>query len=174
MNAEAGLRRLLAQPTDTEAVRRLLACIVKDGMRTADIVNRTRALIKESAAAEGMPGDQRCDQGHKLAKDLPSVQGDRIAAMHESLVVEVFGCRHAETIPTLRRPASENRQGTKSREVGHRRGSGRYGDLMAALSSGVNVMPTGCGRRICTLVSSEACDRRLGKRLELINERTVR
>jgi hypothetical protein len=37
-----------------------------------------------------------------------------------------------------------------------------------------NVMPTGCGRRICTLVSLEACDRRLGKRLELINERTVR
>jgi C4-dicarboxylate-specific signal transduction histidine kinase len=53
MNAEAALRLLLAQPTDTEAVRRLLACIVKDGMRTGDIVNRTRALIKESAAAEG-------------------------------------------------------------------------------------------------------------------------
>jgi C4-dicarboxylate-specific signal transduction histidine kinase len=55
MNAEAAVRLLLAQPTDTEAVRRLLACIVKDGMRTGDIVNRTRALIKESAATEGMP-----------------------------------------------------------------------------------------------------------------------
>ena len=66
MNAEAALRLLLAQPTDTEAVRRLLACIVKDGMRTGDIVNRTRALIKESAATEGMPGDQRCDpRGHR-------------------------------------------------------------------------------------------------------------
>jgi C4-dicarboxylate-specific signal transduction histidine kinase len=54
MNAEAALRLLLAQPTDTEAVRRLLACIVKDGMRTGDIVNRTDALIKESAATEGM------------------------------------------------------------------------------------------------------------------------
>jgi C4-dicarboxylate-specific signal transduction histidine kinase len=43
MNAEAALRLLLAQPTDTEAVRRLLACIVKDGMRAGDIVNRTRA-----------------------------------------------------------------------------------------------------------------------------------
>ena len=61
MNAEAALRLLLAQPTDTEAVRRLLACIVKDGMRTGDMVNRTRALIKESAATEGMPGDQRCE-----------------------------------------------------------------------------------------------------------------
>ena len=45
MNAEAALRLLLAKPPDTEAVRRLLACIVKDGTRTGDIVNRTRALI---------------------------------------------------------------------------------------------------------------------------------
>ena len=48
MNAEAALRLLLAQPTDTETVRRLLACIVKDGMRTGDIVHRTRALIKKA------------------------------------------------------------------------------------------------------------------------------
>jgi len=61
MNAEAALRLLLAQPTDTEAIRRLLACVIKEGMRTGDIVNRTRALVKESAATEGMPGDQRCD-----------------------------------------------------------------------------------------------------------------
>jgi C4-dicarboxylate-specific signal transduction histidine kinase len=44
MNAEAALRLL---PTDPEAVRRLLACIVKDGMRTGDIVHRTRALIRK-------------------------------------------------------------------------------------------------------------------------------
>jgi C4-dicarboxylate-specific signal transduction histidine kinase len=65
MNAEAALRLLLAQPTDTEAVRRLLACIVMDGLRTGDIVDRTDALIKESAVTEGMPGDQCCDpRGH--------------------------------------------------------------------------------------------------------------
>ena len=58
VNAETALKLLLAQPTDTEAVRRLLASIVKDGVRTGDIGNRTRALIKESAAMEGMPGDQ--------------------------------------------------------------------------------------------------------------------
>jgi signal transduction histidine kinase len=52
MNAEAALRLLLAQPTDTEAVRRLLACIVRDGLRTGDIVDRTDALIKESAATK--------------------------------------------------------------------------------------------------------------------------
>jgi C4-dicarboxylate-specific signal transduction histidine kinase len=48
MNAEAALRLLLAQPTNTEAVRRLLACIVKDGMRSGDIVDRTHALIKKA------------------------------------------------------------------------------------------------------------------------------
>ncbi len=40
-------------------------------------------------------------------------------------LVQVFGCRHDEAIHTLRRPASEKRQGTKSREVGHRRCRGR-------------------------------------------------
>jgi C4-dicarboxylate-specific signal transduction histidine kinase len=49
MNAEAALRLLVSQPTDTEAIRRLLACIVKDGMRTGDIANRSRTLIKDAA-----------------------------------------------------------------------------------------------------------------------------
>jgi len=42
-----------------------------------------------------------------------------------SPVVQVFGCRHDEAIHELWRPASEKRQGTKSREVGHRRCRGR-------------------------------------------------
>ena len=52
MNAEAALRLLLAQPADTEAIRRLLACIVKDGMRSGDIANRTRVLIKDATLRE--------------------------------------------------------------------------------------------------------------------------
>ena len=52
MNAEAALRLFLAQPADTEAIRRLLACIVKDGMRSGDIANRTRALIKDATRRE--------------------------------------------------------------------------------------------------------------------------
>jgi C4-dicarboxylate-specific signal transduction histidine kinase len=52
MNAEAALRLLLAQPTDTEAVRRLLACIVKEAMRSGDIVDRTHALIKKPPRKE--------------------------------------------------------------------------------------------------------------------------
>jgi hypothetical protein len=61
MNTEAALRFLLPEPTDAEAVRRLLVCIVEDRMLTGDVVHRSRALIKESAATEGMPGDQRCE-----------------------------------------------------------------------------------------------------------------
>src|SRR6266404_2444216 len=60
--------------------------------------------------------------------------------------VQVFGRRHNDPFHALWRPASKKRQGTKSREVGHRRGSGRYGDLMAAPNSVVDVTPTGCGR----------------------------
>jgi hypothetical protein len=36
-----------------------------------------------------------------------------------SAIVQVFGRRHEEAIHSLQRPASEKRQGTKSREVGH-------------------------------------------------------
>jgi C4-dicarboxylate-specific signal transduction histidine kinase len=53
MGAEAALSLLFVQPTDTEAVRRLLAGIVKDGIRTGDIVHRTRALINEAAGGHG-------------------------------------------------------------------------------------------------------------------------
>jgi len=48
MNAEAAPRLILAQPTDAEAVRGLLACIVEDGRRTGGIVNRTRTLTKKA------------------------------------------------------------------------------------------------------------------------------
>jgi C4-dicarboxylate-specific signal transduction histidine kinase len=95
MNAEAALRLLLAGPTDAEAVRQLLACVVKDGMRTGDIVNRTRALIKKAQArrecleinavtleAMDVIHDELVMNGvsvqMKLAKDLPLVQGDRV------------------------------------------------------------------------------------------------
>jgi hypothetical protein len=91
-----------------------------------------------------------------------------------SPIVQVFGRRHNDPFHALWRPASKKRQGTKSREVGHRRGSGRYGDLMAAPNSVVDVTPTGRGRGICTLARLEAYNRHLGKRSERINERSVR
>jgi C4-dicarboxylate-specific signal transduction histidine kinase len=95
MNAEAALRLLLAQPTDTGAVGRLLACIVKDAMRTGDIVDRTRALVRKAPPwrecleinavtleAIDVTHDELVMNGvsvqMKLAKDLPPVQGDRV------------------------------------------------------------------------------------------------
>ena len=94
--------------------------------------------------------------------------------MATSEFVQVFGGRHDERFDALWRPASKKRQGTQSREVGHRSCNGRYGDLMAVPSSSVDVTSTGCGRRICTQARLEACNRHIGKRLERINERTVR
>jgi C4-dicarboxylate-specific signal transduction histidine kinase len=95
MNAEAALQRLLAQPTDAEAVQRLLACIVRDAMRTGDLVNRTRALIKKAPrprecleinalilTAIDLANDDLVANSvsvrMKLAKDLPRVQANRL------------------------------------------------------------------------------------------------
>jgi hypothetical protein len=80
----------------------------------------------------------------------------RCAARTMSVFVQVFGRRHDDPFHALWRPASKKRQGTKSREVDHWRDNGRYGDLMAAPSWRVDVTPTGCGRRICTLTRLEA------------------
>jgi hypothetical protein len=41
----------------------------------------------------------------------------------------IYSARRRETLRTLNWPASKKRQGTKSREVWHRVGSERYGDL---------------------------------------------
>jgi hypothetical protein len=49
-----------------------------------------------------------------------------------SLVVQVFGRRHDEAIDALMRPATEKRQGTKSRWEVHRWCGGLYGELTAA------------------------------------------
>jgi hypothetical protein len=54
-------------------------------------------------------------------------------AERTSLVVRVFGRRRGKAIHAAKQPATEKRQGTKSREVVHLRGSGLYGDLSRAL-----------------------------------------
>ena len=88
---------------------------------------------------------------------------------------EVFG-RRDSTAPDhgLQVAGPKSSQGTKSREVEHRWCNGRYGDLMAAPISMLDVTPTGRGRGICTQARLEAWNRHLGKRSERINERTVR
>jgi len=94
-NAETALRLLGAQPTNMEAVKRLLARIVKDGMRAGDIVDRTRALIKKAPLrresleinavireAIDVTHDQLVMNGvsvqTKLATDLSLIEGDSV------------------------------------------------------------------------------------------------
>src|SRR5580704_3656426 len=55
-----------------------------------------------------------------------------------SAFVQVFGRRHEEAIHALRRPASEKRQCTKSREYGTRQCSECYGDRMLVAISMVD------------------------------------
>jgi hypothetical protein len=60
------------------------------------------------------------------------VRGGRTMSLH----VQVFRCRHCKTIHALGRPASEKRQGTKSRWAGHRQCSGLYGELASGCGAG--------------------------------------
>ena len=57
-------------------------------------------------------------------------------AARETASVQVFRCRHCKTIHALGRPASEKRQGRKSRWVGHRRCRGLYGGLAVGCGAG--------------------------------------
>ena len=63
--------------------------------------------------------------------EIPSI----FFAAREAGCVQVFGRRNVEPIHALVGPASEKRQGTKSRWVGHWRCRGLYGELSGASSS---------------------------------------
>src|SRR5215469_8248959 len=67
-----------------------------------------------------------------------------------------------ESLGTLNSQASKKRQGTKSREVGPRLGSERYGDLMSAPTLMVGAR---CQEAIgmCGQARWEACNGNLGK-----------
>jgi hypothetical protein len=68
-----------------------------------------------------------------LGLQKPAAETSHILGQgRKSPVVLVFGRRQRGPVRTLNWPASKKRQGTKSREVGHRLSSGRYEDLMAA------------------------------------------
>ncbi|MGA7806436.1 tyrosine-type recombinase/integrase [Bradyrhizobium sp.] len=101
------------------------------------------AITDAGLPLDCQPHGLRKATGRRLAE-----AGATAKKMIMSVLVQVFGRRHDEPFHALWRPASKKRQGTKSREVEHRRCSGRYGDLMAALSSMVDVPLPECGRRI--------------------------
>ena len=73
-----------------------------------------------------------CACSTRRAASLPGEGSTHLRGCGMTAVVQVFGRRNAKIIHALWRSASEKRQGPKSRCVGHRRCSGRYGDLAAA------------------------------------------
>src|ERR1700756_5982876 len=83
--------------------------------------------------------------------------------------VQVFGCRDDETDRLLSWPASKKRQGTKSREVWQRQGSGRYGDLIRAPTLVVNVAQGGWDLRMDVETMPRAYDGDLSTGSECAN-----
>jgi hypothetical protein len=63
--------------------------------------------------------------------------------------VQVFRRRQRQTLRAFRWPASEKRQGTKSREVARRSGSERYGDLMLSPTSVARAPLMGGNVHVC-------------------------
>ena len=85
----------------------------------------TRAWMRSAIAAAGVGlsvGSRPVLDTRQREKPMGGLP---VRIRWESACVQVFGCRHDEAIHAVRRPASEKRQGTKSREVGHRRCRGR-------------------------------------------------
>jgi hypothetical protein len=79
-----------------------------------------------------------------------------------------------ETLRTLNWPASKKRQDTKSREVGHRLSSERYGDLMPAPNSMIAVRLAGFDLRVWTYGMPAECNGHFGGCSERINARSAR
>ena len=79
-----------------------------------------------------------------------------------------------ERLLVLGRPASKKRQGTKSREVGHRLSSERYGDLILTPAVMVGAMLAQGDLDGCAQGSLEECNGHLGSGVDPINERPAR
>jgi signal transduction histidine kinase len=95
INSHVALLSQDAKPPNTDAVRRALEGIVRDGQRAAEILDRIRALIKKAPARkdafdlnEAIREVVRLTHGEatkhrvlvrtQLADDLPPVEGDRV------------------------------------------------------------------------------------------------
>jgi C4-dicarboxylate-specific signal transduction histidine kinase len=94
-NAEAALHLLGHQPPNLEKARQVLAQIVQDGIRAADIVNRIRALMKKAPSRKerldinqviregieftrGEAVKNRVSVQTRLAAHLPPIEGDQV------------------------------------------------------------------------------------------------
>ena len=68
----------------------------------------------------------------EATKTSPMAKTEPVSETHTSAFVQVFGRRDDEAIHAELRPASEKRQGTKSREVGSGGAAGAMGILPRA------------------------------------------
>ncbi len=95
INAQAALNWLRAQPPNLENVRQGLGCIIQDGNRASDVIQRIRTLIKKAptqndrlninetileviALTHGEVQRNGVSLQTRLAKDAPLIQGDRV------------------------------------------------------------------------------------------------
>ena len=99
--------------------------------------------------------------------------GDRSRSDERRLLCRFLDAGNNEALRTLSCQASKKRQGTKSREVGPRLGSERYGDLMSAPTSMAGATLARGDLAVCAQGSPGACNKELGRPSQRINERSV-
>ncbi|SIT53353.1 Multi-sensor signal transduction histidine kinase [Mesorhizobium prunaredense] len=111
--AGAGLRWLDRQPPDLDEARQMLARILKDGNRAAEVIGRIRALVRKSpvkmdrlsfnnivldviALARSDIERNRVVLRTRLTDDLPPIQGDRVQLQQAllNLVVNAIEAMH--------------------------------------------------------------------------------
>src|SRR6516225_4619533 len=110
-----------------------------DRARDAGVTSGGRAEIRPHPGAD-QPGSRT---GHeRVAKEQELIM--------PTAVVQVFGCRQERGSGTRSWQACKKREGTKSREVGPRLGSKRYGDLMSAPTLMVGGTQPGSDRDVWT------------------------
>ena len=108
-NAQAALRLLESRSADLEEVQEALACIVGDGRRAGDVIDRIRALIKKAPPRKdrleingairevieltrGEAVKNGVSVQMDLAEGLPFVQGDRVQLQQVilNLIINAF------------------------------------------------------------------------------------
>jgi len=122
---------------------------LRSGRRTMETICQSVSVDPRRTTADsmvgrvvGFPSCRTADEGNRVSSSG--------LAKGEVSCCAGFRMSASRALDALGRPASEKRQGTKSREVGRRRCRGLYGDLAAASGwarldqSG---RPNGCGRR---------------------------
>jgi C4-dicarboxylate-specific signal transduction histidine kinase len=152
-NAHAALRFLGAQPPDLDDVRQVLGDIIKAGNRAGEIVGQIRALVKKKVP----PRQDRLDMNEailevialtrsemirngvslrtQLAKDLPSVQGDRIQLQQVmlNLIINAIEAMRSESNGTRELLIATGEDGSS-------------GVRVAVRDSGPGLEPEGFGR----------------------------